>query len=463
MKTKILIFASLTGLLLSCKKEAQQSVITATDTVTVPTQNLSIDQVKSWYNSKATASLHTQSTQQVFSLSKLSPEWSKAQSFSNKQGNYWLMHFGGQPALQNVKQGYRKVAFLRDSSGQIQARILEIVPDVLYIQRKQKAETKDFTGRVFIYDEDYHLLGGKIYSQGKQIGRIKPQIQGAAPAKLQTQMVQVSVDCQWYDSNYIDSEGVATIYSENICTYSVYDDSFYPDMTGGGGGGTSGDPLGGGGGGGGNASSAPAVSNLPGEDHPKVSPSQYMNCFGSVPNNNATMQVTVYVQEPFPGTSFNYGSNSVGHTAISLTKSSGGTSVTQTLGFYPDATGKDKMNAPGKLVDNSGLKYNVSISYKVDAVQFANLVNYLNSSLPTYDITELNCTGYVYNACQYAGITLPNPYTTVGLPYPDGTQAQAMTPAGLGNSIQNMEGQPNVNTSGGNIPASHGPCNNQTP
>lgn len=446
-------------LLTACKKENEQ--IKQTTTTQNQQQTLSLQEVTDWYKRQAdTTSLQANSLgPKTFTLRSLQPDLSRLQSIQTKKGNFWLVHLQGQPRFQNLAQGYRKLAFQKDSAGHIRARILEIIPDGLYIQRRQKAETKDFTGRVFIYDQSYHLTGGFVYSQGKLIGQIKPKPQTAitSSTRLQTNTLAISEDCQWYDSSYVDADGVFTVYSENICTYSIYDDG----MGGGGGApaGGGGDYLGDGGGGGGDAPSAPAPSNLPDENHPKINPKPYLDCFGTVPNTNASMKVTVYVQEPFPGTSFNYGPNSVGHTAIGLTKTGGGQTVTQVMGFYPDAAGKDKMHAPGKLVDNSQLNYNVSITYNVDAVQFANLINYLNSPLPAYDITEMNCTGYAYAACRYAGITLPNPYTTVGLPYPDGTQAQAMTPAGLGNSIQLMQGKPGVNTSGGTGPATHGPCN----
>jgi hypothetical protein len=459
----ILLLLTLT---VACRKE-QSTNITPTTQIDQH-QTLSLKDATAWYQSQPDSStVQTNSLgQQQFQLKRLNADLTRLQAVYTHKGNYWLVKLKGQPTFNGIKLGYRKLAITRDSSGQISAKIIEIIPDLLYLQKKGRAETKDFTGRVFIYDQNYHLTGGLIYSQGKPIGKIKPKPAttntNSADPKLRTLMVAISVDCEWYDSSYIDAEGVFTVHSENICSYSIYDDGYYPDGGGGGGSDVSSDPYGGGGGG---APSDPAPdpvpepSNLPGEDHPKINPKNYTDCFASVPNTNATMQVTIYVQEPFPGTTFNYGPNSVGHTAIGLTKSGGGQTVTQVIGFYPDASGKDKIHAPGKLVDNSQLAYNASITYNVDAVQFANLINYLNSPLPAYDLTDFNCTGYAVSACSYAGITLPNAYTTVGLPTPDHVPHLAETPAGLGNSIDNMQGQPGVNTNGGTGPATHGPCN----
>ena len=454
-------------LMVACRKE-QNTNITPT-AQTDQHQTLSLKDATDWYNQQPDSStIQTNSlVQKQFQLKKLNADLTKLQTVYTKKGNYWVVKLKGQPTYNGIKLGYRKLVIKRDSTGNITARILEIVPDLLYLQRKGKAETRDFTGRIFVYDQHYQLTGGLIYSQGKPIGKIKPK--AAAPnttssdPKLRSLMVAISVDCEWYDSSYIDAEGVFTVHSDNICSYSIYDDGYYPDGGGGGGGDGSGDPYGGGGGG---APSDPAPdpvpepSNLPGEDHPKINPKNYTDCFGSITDPNAKMQVTVYVQEPFPGTTFNYGPNSVGHTAIGLTKSGGGQTITQVIGFYPDASGKSKLHAPGKLVDNSQLSYNASITYNVDAVQFANLINYINSPLPAYDLTDFNCTGYAEAACSYAGISLPNAFTTVGLPNPaTHVPAMAETPAGLGNSIDNMKGQPGVNTNGGTGPTTHGPCN----
>ena len=466
MKTKLTCLMLIITCILSCKKD-QQSVTTNTIAqISDSSKTLTLSQVKDWYNASLSAvDLKKQSSVKTFSLTSLAFSWGKLQSLNNKKGNYYLVHLNGQPTYQNVKQGYRKLAFIRDTSGNIQARILEIIPDVLYIQRKLKAATSDFTGRIFIYDQSYKLLGGGVLSNGKLIGKIKPTVSTTtAQSLLKTNMVQVVEECEWNDANYVDAEGVVTIYSERVCNTYILD--------GGGGGeggfdgggefdGGSGDYLGGGGGGGGEVSTAPAVVNLPGEDHTKVNPKQFMDCFGNISNTGASMKVTVYVQEPFPGTSFAVGPNSVGHVAIGLTKSNGSASVTQIVGFYPDATGLAKLNAPSKIVNNGGdLDYNVSITYTVSATQFNQIESYISNPPATYDVSTFNCTNFVYNACQAGSITLPDPSGIVGF---GGSLAvmplYGMTPGSLGSSIESLKGSSNVNTTGGTTPNSKGPCN----
>jgi hypothetical protein len=260
--------------------------------------------------------------------------------------------------------------------------------------------------------------------------------------------------CEWYDSSYVNAEGEFTLYSEEVCTSSTIDDGDTGGSFDGGSGNYLGSPTGGGNG---TPASPPQVSNLPGESGPAIKPKSLMDCFSDIPDAGASMKVTVFVQEPFPGTSFNIGPNSVGHVAIGLTKSNGSQSITQVVGYYPDATGASKFHCSSKIVDNSNLDYNVSISYTITAGNFRSISNYIANPPGTYDLMDFNCTNFVYNACKTGGIILPDPTNTVGLGGPGGVST-AMAPAGLGASIEKLKGQNNVNTNGGLAPNSKGPC-----
>lgn len=435
MKRKIMYALLVPVLMLGCRKEQQKvSPPSGSD----PGTALSLDQVKAFYKSDTTNNI----------------AWDKATYVTGKASSYWLVGISGRPLFQSLGLGYRQLLFYRDTNNKINARILETIPDPIYLQRKRQDPKTGFTGRRFVYDQAYHLLYGETYLNNKQIGQIKPAT--GKPKPIQTDMLAPITECTWVDNNYVDGDGNAVIYSEQICATS------YVDLGSDGGsssnsgfsGGSPGDPSPAGGGAG--PAPAPEVSNLPGENKSGVNPKDYMKCFQNVPDNGATMTITIYVQEPWPGTTFNIGPNSVGHTAISLTKTNGNTSITQTVGYYPDATGFDKMHAPSKLVDNGGdLEYNVSISYQVTAENFNKIVNYISNPPTVYDITDFNCTNFVNSACLAGNINLPNPVTYSPL-YPS---SPALAPGTLGDSIEKLKGDPNVNTTGGNIPLSHGPCN----
>ncbi|WP_419699067.1 hypothetical protein [Mucilaginibacter sp. NFX135] len=430
----ILILLILLSLLTACRKATFEQATTKP-----VKKGFSLDAVKDWY------------AQQGQNRPPMVIDWSHAEYRQNSGTTYWLTGVSGQPTFQGIRQGYRRVAFYQDSTQQIHEQILEIIPDGLTLQRKGNLPASQFTGRIFVYDPAYRLLHGGVYSAGNLIGLIRPK----APqdtGKLKTDLL--AVDCTWYQDAYTDGDGGVTVYAEKICNYDL--------GSGSSGGFGAGVPANTGGSGGGNAPNlppAPSVSNLPGESNPAVNPKNLMLCFGSIPDEGATMTITVYVQEPFPGTSFNIGPNSVGHTAIGMTKSNGQSSVTQVFGFYPDATGLDKLHAPSKIVNNGGdLEYNVSITYSVTADNFNKIINYVSSPPPTYDLVTFNCTSFAFYACQAGQINLPDPTTIVGLLGP-GSQPRSMTPAGLGTALDNLKDAANLNRNGGITPLSKGPCN----
>jgi hypothetical protein len=436
MKHNFMIRFLLLSFCVACRKNVQDQPARP------PVQeNFTINTVKQWYK------------EQPDSLSKVPVDWNNIEYKQYGSIGYWLVGINGQPTFQRIKQGYRKAVFYQDSLKRIREQILEIIPDALTLQRKGNLPANEFTGRIFVYDQNYRLLNGLVYSGGKEIGLIRPKVPQDT-GKLRTNLL--AVDCTWYQDNYVDSDGEVTVYAEKICNYDLGTGSSggfnagVPTNTGGhngSGGATTGPPP------------PPPASNLPGENNAAVNPKNLMRCFSNIPDQGATMTIAVYVQEPFPGTSFNIGPNSVGHTAIGMTKSNGQASVTQVFGFYPNASGLAKLQAPSKIVNNGGdLEYNVSITYAVTAENFNKIANYVSNPPGTYDLFGFNCTSFVFYACQAGQINLPNPTTTVGLTGPGG-QERAMTPAGLGSSLDNLKNTNNLNKNGGTTPVSKGPCN----
>jgi hypothetical protein len=433
MKQKLIALLILISMLGACRKGIGNK-----QQITGEQNTLSLEEVKKWYTVDTAANIN----------------WNAAEHLQNKQKDYWLVNISGRPTFQKLQLGYRRLLFYRDSSRQIQERLLEVIPDGLYLQRTGHVSPEDFTGRIFMYNKTHQLLGGKTFNKGVQVGIIKTAT--TSSGSLHTDLVDVNTNCTWVDNNYVDSEGNAVIYSEKICTTTVSDDGATGILDGG----TSTGSVGSGNSGGGGGVTGPippveppTVSNLPGETGDAIKPADFIKCFGNIPDKGATTKVTVYVQEPWPGTSFNMGLNSVGHTAIGLTKTNGTQSVTQVLGFYPDATGLAKIHAPSKIVNNGGdLEYNVSISYTVSAETFKKISDYVANPPATYDLVGFNCTGFVDAACKAGNLILPNPVTIVG------AGDMVAGPGGLGSSIERLKGQSNVNTNGGTTPISKGPC-----
>jgi hypothetical protein len=440
MNNKTILTFVLILVVFSCKKESRVSKNAGDQHYQFP-----LDEVKTWYQPEKGITVN----------------WEQAEHHQGKTGEYWLVGITGRPTFAKLQLGYRRLLFFKNSKGEITEQVLEIIPDALYLQRVQAVSSRDFTGRVFIFDRDYALMGGLSYQNGVRVGTIKMAV--ADTGKLQVEKAPVT--CVWLDNNYIDSNGELVVYAEQICDPTLDGgggDGYAGSSSGGYGPAGSGDGAivehGGGGGGAGNAPAAPAVSNLPGETKPGIKSKDFMKCFQGVPDQGATMKITVYVQEPWPGTTFNIGPNSVGHTAIGLTKTSGSQTITQVVGFYPDATLLDKIHAPSKIVNNGGdLEYNNSITYTVSAADFQKISDYIANPPATYDLTFFNCTNFVYEACKKGNITLPDPYSTVGPASPPGAVA-VMAPAGIGSSIEKLKGQSNVNSNGGTTPKSKGAC-----
>ncbi len=186
-----------------------------------------------------------------------------------------------------------------------------------------------------------------------------------------------------------------------------------------------------------------------------------MECFSQLTSPNAAFVVRVYVVEPQPGTSFNVGANSFGHVAISLSKTCGNTTITQTIGFYPTGAGLDKLDSKSQIIDNSYDEYNISSTYYVTSESFQKVINYISNPPQQYHFTDFNCSAFVYGAGQAGGIPIPDPTTMIGISGPGGA-GYAKTPAGMASALrQQRVSNPNsdINEGGGNIPKSNGPCN----
>jgi hypothetical protein len=269
MKKKLILLLLLAAA--ACRKEAPMPALPER-AVGFP-----LAEARAWYTGR-------------FPNDTLGLNWAQMAQLPEARGHYWLAPLTGQPGSDKTGRGYRKLAIFKAPGGAISARILEFLPDGLYYQRNGKTSTEDFTGRVFIYDEGYHLLGGRILAEGKRVGLIGKR-RGIGPL-LMNKAPEITETCNWYDNNYINTAGEVVVYSEKICTYSQSGD---PLSSGGpgsdlGGGDYAGSP--------GGSSGAPAPANLPGENNPAIDPKRFMDCFGSLPDAGAKMKVTVYVQEP---------------------------------------------------------------------------------------------------------------------------------------------------------------------
>jgi hypothetical protein len=216
-------------------------------------------------------------------IRNLDIEWESATSSQTSNGNIWKIILSGQPTYQNIKQGYREFAIKTNlENGQISARINEVIPDAIYLQKQKQLNRKTFTGRFFQYDLSYHPDQGYLYSNGKIIGEITSankanenipselkdlnQIKGMQGKLMRMRTLET---CSCLQDSYVDSNGEFTVHAECICNYFAYDNrtdhwagGWISDggNTGGGAGNPDPDPA------------PPTPSNFPGENNHKVDP-----------------------------------------------------------------------------------------------------------------------------------------------------------------------------------------------
>ncbi len=133
-------------------------------------------------------------------------------------------------------------------------------------------------------------------------------------------------------------------------------------------------------------------------NNPTIDLQKILKCFANIPDYGSTCSIEILVDIPVdedPNLLFNFKQGSVGHTFLEITKTNGGQSVTQYIGFYPTNTWKMLLTEPaeGKFVDNGEHEYNAGLKMNITPEQLNNTLNYLNNSTQyLYDIDDYNCT-----------------------------------------------------------------------
>ncbi|MBK6623962.1 MAG: hypothetical protein IPG30_03260 [Chitinophagaceae bacterium] len=152
-----------------------------------------------------------------------------------------------------------------------------------------------------------------------------------------------------------------------------------------------------------NAPTYPDIS----ENDPPVSLQSLFNCFSQVPDAGATYSVKLCVDLPVNGVwnaPFNLTGKSPGHTFLTLTKTNGTQTISQTVGFYPIGTGGTPFNpdANGAFKNNGfpAHEYNAAINITGLSSTAFTIVknNLLQHEHDTYNIFYNNCTTLALNA-----------------------------------------------------------------
>lgn len=173
-------------------------------------------------------------------------------------------------------------------------------------------------------------------------------------------------------------------------------------------------------------------------------------CFFSTLDLNKGATLTIYVDEPKPGTGEVVKWINVGHTFIGITQGEN----QYTYGFYPNVPGIRTIgngNFPSVLGKDNEHIFSVSISAEVTPEQLQKIIELSQKSYTRqYNLSYSNCTDFAISVANLANITLP---------YCKGTWTGGggSAPGVLGKALRDSSAFKNkINTSGGKAPASKG-------
>ena len=209
-----------------------------------------------------------------------------------------------------------------------------------------------------------------------------------------------------------------------------------------------------GGGGGSNVGAGMAKEEEEKEEAPVIyrptHPISDNKCFFSTVDLNKGATLTIYVDEPKPGTGEVVKWINVGHTFIGITQGEN----QYTYGFYPNVPGIRTIgngNFPSVLGKDDGHTFSVSFSAEISPEQLQKIVELSQKSYGRqYNLSYSNCTDFAISVANLANITLP---------YCKGTWTGGggSAPGVLGKALRDSTTFKNkINTSGGTAPASKG-------
>ncbi|MGK7648591.1 hypothetical protein ACSQ7D_01055 [Capnocytophaga sp. G1920] len=173
-------------------------------------------------------------------------------------------------------------------------------------------------------------------------------------------------------------------------------------------------------------------------------------CFFSTVDLNKGATLTIYVDEPNPGTGNVKNWTNVGHTFIGITQGE----KQYTYGFYPNVPGHKTIsnnNVDSVLGKDDRHSFSVSFSAEISPEQLQKIIELSEKSYDRqYNLSYSNCTDFAISVANLANITLP---------YCKGTWTGGggSAPGILGKALRDSSAFKNkINTRGGTAPASKG-------
>ncbi|TKK64719.1 hypothetical protein FC093_21975 [Ilyomonas limi] len=380
----------------------------------------------------------------------------------NAQGNYYFVRIG----LLHKSMATDFILLQTDSLGNVKGGKLIHVDKEQYHTRKHQK----FNGRFVIstlnrqYSNIQEVTNGRWKVGTGATAMAKPADEQEEPAGEQTlpDVVVTSytdadtgMDWYWYDGLYFGGSGTGGSDNSGGYTYGPASGS-----------GSSNNTV---------TEDNTIIIEIEPNDESPIKVEDYIKCFSTVSDVNATYKITIFSDLPVngdPSKIFDWSTNSPGHSFVQLSKSGGGQSIQQNFGFYPEFGWKAPANVSidSKVVDNAGHEFNASLTLTVNNSQFQAALNKVQAIAGyDYNITTWNCTDFalsVFNAASSSPLTIPQfPIPTSTYPLPT-TVTLSNTPQGLYYQIQALQASGNTSYGTADVPGvcgyaggSHGSCN----
>jgi hypothetical protein len=470
---------------LSCRKEEQVNMPVSASS------EISLQEAKQWFDAY-TLRDNPQARVEQERHGKKEPLWKWVINHKYKKGNVLeiplkyekgkgiVLHGNKAIPIQTYsqKEGKKlstltKLLISKNKQGLFNLRIMKLIGEEAYLKKHNfnpsnnsfAKKESDFTGMVLYYDWNERFVNGFHYEKGKLKGEISKQTASANGGRRST-CSTLYVNFYQQTCYQIGDEGAFSCSDWNYLatdTYTSCDFLEEEEYDDGGGIIEEGEEYFGGGGGGDQTSPSEEVK-MPGLYKPGINVKAYLDCFDMLQTEGYTYKLTVYVQEPVPGSNLNASTNfDVGHTCIGFSKTDMGnpsSSITQVVGYYPQ-TGFKAVIPPfpsvnAEVHDNGGdTRYTVSITYEVTPAQFQEALNAANHlSRESYNLVNNNCTDYIFNIINRAGLSIPQNSGELIYTYGHHPGQLGYDLRALKRSNANMD----IDTNEGYTPVSKGPC-----
>jgi hypothetical protein len=324
----LFILSCLLFITTSCNRQEQEVM-----PIAEKASSITLQEAQHWFDAELAAQTTVNSKARTIKNIKRVPLWTLAQNIYLTNGMLVIsVPLQYEKGYGLGKGGMTKLLFFRDKEGRLQAQILKAISDAAYLHtNKGQINQQNFSGILMLQDWQENFLNGVRYTNGKIVGEISPAESnkgGRMSGVCQEVRIEYYVDvcvggsCSGLRFDYADVYTVCS--GGGNGSGGISSGNAGGAIGGGGGSGSSGNSYAGNGG---NSDRATVVREaserivFPGINNPAINLKSFLNCFGTTQSDNFIYSLTIYVEEPEPGSNTSTSlTGNVGHTCIGFTK-----------------------------------------------------------------------------------------------------------------------------------------------